>query len=247
MKNCPAEISGPKGPWYKRVNELVRQAHELDTAAQLTDLLGEPDSTYQDGGVRVLEYIHPYKTGITFAFRFNQATEGASNPSPATAPRVFLLDNIVTRNEATSRPDSKDVDALEEELGIRFPPGYKDFIVLFGEGTLSDTVRIYSPTRIRRELQQVRERWNQYYFWEAGSAVLVKAQVLASTIFADTVDGDELIVAANADNGIYVLPRHAENIFFAGSDLSSALGWLFWGGQIYAEGIDDLYFDAIRD
>ena len=43
MRDFPAQISGPLGPWYKKVNAAVAGAFKASSAAQLLKILGEPD------------------------------------------------------------------------------------------------------------------------------------------------------------------------------------------------------------
>lgn len=43
MKGIPAGIEGPKGLWYKRINEAVTSAATCRTQAELEEALGPPD------------------------------------------------------------------------------------------------------------------------------------------------------------------------------------------------------------
>ena len=243
MKNCPADVSGPRGPWYKHVNDLVKQAQAFSTRDEVIELLGEPDKSYQDSGENVLEYDHPYKEGMKFTFAFTREVEVPARPP--LSPADFHFADVVVRTPNRSSPSSGEVASLESQLGIRLPAGYADYLHRFGEGTLSDTVRVYPPSRIRDEIVQTRTRWNEYYFWD--STLLSKEQVLASAVVADTVDGDEVIVTNNDKLGIFVLPRNAETIHYAGATLEEAVGWILFAGLLYPDGVEKLYFDAFGD
>ena len=43
MKGFPSEPVGPRGPWYKKVNEAVAEACNLSSERELLELLGHPD------------------------------------------------------------------------------------------------------------------------------------------------------------------------------------------------------------
>ncbi len=45
IKGCPAQVGGPLGPWYRKVNETVAQAQICTSGAKLRQLMGEPDET----------------------------------------------------------------------------------------------------------------------------------------------------------------------------------------------------------
>jgi hypothetical protein len=48
----------------------------------------------------------------------------------------------VTGGHASSCAE-KDLDELEQELGFKFPSGYKEFCEVFGSGELAGFIRIY--------------------------------------------------------------------------------------------------------
>ena len=122
-----------------------------------------------------------------------------------------------------------EIDVLEADLGIRLPEGYREFMVVLGEGVLGGTyVRIYPPWRIRRELQGWQNRIREYWFWKG----LDKERALAAVVVGDTLDGDELIVHPSDPDEIWVLPRHSERALVAGRGLWEALEWLCSAGVL---------------
>ncbi len=43
MKGFSKNVDGPKGPWYKKVNEVVSKAMQSNDPAFIIELLGEPN------------------------------------------------------------------------------------------------------------------------------------------------------------------------------------------------------------
>lgn len=43
MKCIPENVDGPMGPWYRKVNELVKSAMESNDSRLVKEILGEPD------------------------------------------------------------------------------------------------------------------------------------------------------------------------------------------------------------
>ena len=126
---------------------------------------------------------------------------------------------------------AEQIRALEAALGTRFPSGYREFMLMLGEGTLGGTyIRVYPPWRIERELEAWRDRVREYWFWDG----VPKERVLASVILGDTLDGDELIFHACDPDDIWVLPRNSDHALRAGHGLWSALDWLCSAGVLTA-------------
>ena len=49
MKGCPDEVSGPMGPWLRKVRDRVALVRMGSGRSALIDLLGEPDEVRPDG------------------------------------------------------------------------------------------------------------------------------------------------------------------------------------------------------
>ena len=132
-----------------------------------------------------------------------------------------------------------EVDAAEQQIGVSFPVGYREFVTTFGEGVLGGTfVRIYPPHRILRDLPMWRERIDQFWLWDEGKATLTKAEALISVVIGDTLNGDELVVRPEQPDRILVLPRYSEDVLVAGDGLPNAIEWLCNSG-ILAEPFSD--------
>ena len=131
------------------------------------------------------------------------------------------------------RATDAEVTKAEEQLWLKFPDGYREYVTTLGEGVLGGSfVRIYPPWRILRELDEWRARIKQYWFWDKGRKLLPKERTVESVIIGDTVNGDELVFHPGRPNRLFVLPRDSGAIFEAGSDLLSAIEWICGSGKL---------------
>jgi hypothetical protein len=128
-----------------------------------------------------------------------------------------------------------EVAQLEQQLGTKMPMGYQDFVATLGVGILNDTVRVYTPRRIARELKDFQQRWDEYWFWDEGRDILSKEKALESIIIADTGNGDELIFHPSQPNKLYLLPRDSGQIFEPGSGLDEAIEWILHSGVLFGD------------
>lgn len=154
----------------------------------------------------------------------------------------MTIERILIRDRRLDRATEAEVDELDAVSGIELPPGYREYVTTLGEGCLSDWVRIYPPWRILGGLlDEYRQLMAQYWFWDEGPPVLTQSQAAESTPVGDTLDGDWLVFHP-ALQLHFVLPRHSENIFIAGSNLFDALDWLCLSG-ILTNPIESLEFE----
>ena len=125
------------------------------------------------------------------------------------------------------------IRAVEDQIGARFPHGYREYMERFGEGVLGGSfIRVYPPQRVARDLAEWRARIAEYWFWHRGESVLPKERALQCIVFADTVNGDELIFHPHHPDNVFVLPRDSEDIFAIGSSLPEAIEWCFSSGVL---------------
>lgn len=90
MKGFPKQPDGAIGPWYRKVNERIKEAATCTSAHALIDLLGAPDRTDSAGNIitpsqffeqigsifrfedadaeTVLTYVDPYRSRIRYKF-----------------------------------------------------------------------------------------------------------------------------------------------------------------------------------
>ena len=174
-------------------------------------------------------------------------SDGGPEESPRAAddPDMDISDVYLVTDRLSLVSASACEDA-ERQLGAPLPAGYADYMSRLGVGVYSGFVRVYPPERIVAEHRDVRERWREYFFWDAGEAVLPKARVLESVIIADTLHGDELIAHPSAPDRLLVLPRESDMIFHAGDDVPEAVRWLCESGELTAP-IAERYFEAQSD
>ena len=126
-----------------------------------------------------------------------------------------------------------EVDKMEQTLWATFPDGYQDYITKLGEGTLGGCfVRIYPPRRILEELEPWRKRVSKYWLWDKGKKVLPKERAVECILIGDSMNGDELVFHPSRPGHLFVLPRHKQTIYEAGTDLLGAVDWMCSSGKL---------------
>jgi hypothetical protein len=144
----------------------------------------------------------------------------------------MIFDDIFRVSRQSRVASEDDVLTLEALIGSRMPPGYSEFVMQFGEGTLTDWLDVYCPWRIQAENRRWQERVCEYFFWEEGREVLARTKVEQSICLGHTSQGDELIFHPNDSRRLLVLPRNEEGIYIAGHDLEVAVDWIFNSGKL---------------
>jgi hypothetical protein len=137
---------------------------------------------------------------------------------------------VVTGRLAPATADQ--VAAAEAVVGTRLPPGYAEFVTRFGDGAVSNWVRVYPPDRVAEEHPGHRGRREEYYFWDEGADVPTREQVAASVLLADTLNGDEVIYHPAEPRGLFALPQDDETIHPIGRTLAEAIDWLCTSGTL---------------
>ena len=118
-------------------------------------------------------------------------------------------------------------------------------MIRFGEGVLGGSfIRIYPPQRIVRDLAEWRARIAEYWFWDQGAAVLPKERALECIVFADTLNGDEMVFHPRVPDQVFILPRDSQDIFVIGPDLPAVIEWCCSSG-VLTEPFDDRVFEAM--
>ena len=142
-------------------------------------------------------------------------------------------------NQNLTLVTAAEVVGLERQLGTKMPPGYQEFVTTLGLGVLNDTVRVYTPARILRELQNFRQRLNEYWLWEAARQVLSKEKAVESIIVADTGNGDEIIFHPSQPDKLFILLHDSSQIVEPGSDLDAAIEWILRSSDLFDDDDDD--------
>src|SRR3712207_5264122 len=129
-------------------------------------------------------------------------------------------------------PDEQ-LTLLEGRLGVPLPHGYREFMRTLGIGEYCGLIRVYEPERIWREYRDARQQWSEHYFWDAGRGVLTKEQVLSSFLFADSIDGDQIILCPGITHRLFVLSRHYEEIYWMPKGFMEPCEWHGRSGVVH--------------
>lgn len=135
------------------------------------------------------------------------------------------FDDVFLLSDKLQIPGEAELTDLSTKLLMPLPLGYADFMRKLGTGLYCDLVRVYPPDRILRDYAEVQRRWDQYFFWDKGADVLTKDQVLQCVIFADSIDGDEIIAHPDFPGRLFVLPRQDISIYSIPSGFNAPLSW----------------------
>jgi len=127
---------------------------------------------------------------------------------------------------------ASEVDGLQSEFWFSFPDGYRQYVLKVGAGLLGGFVRIYSPDRIREELEEWRNRVKQFWLWDDNAKLLPKERAFECVVIGDTLHGDEIVFHPNKPKTIFVLPRGGGRIYRAGATLFEAIDWIFQSGKV---------------
>ncbi len=142
------------------------------------------------------------------------------------------VDDVRVTREPRVLATTAEIDALERELWVSFPAGYREYVTRLGEGVLGTFVRVYPPWRISNELEVWRQRIAKHWFWDKTKAVLPKERALECVIVGDTTNGDELIFHPSRSGTLFVLPRTRGKTLEVAGDLWAAVGFACSSGKL---------------
>ncbi|WP_098455798.1 hypothetical protein [Sanguibacter antarcticus] len=142
-----------------------------------------------------------------------------------------MFEDVYRVDQLASAVEESAVEALDDLLGGRTPAGYKEFVTELGDGVCSGYVRVYPPARVLAEYESVQDRVQECFFWDDGSSVATRDDLVTAVIVADTLGGDEVFVHPDTDR-ILVLPREESGIYAFPNDLRTVLGWLLTSGTL---------------
>lgn len=143
------------------------------------------------------------------------------------------------------RSDESEIDAVEHAYGVSLPKGYRELMCELGEGILGGWLRFYPPRRIQRGpygQQDWLERIRQYWFWGDGNGHLNKNEALRALVFADSLEGDEIVCHPDKREQVFVLPRHSNEVFALPNTIDDIIRWFFSSG-ILVEAFEDWSFE----
>jgi hypothetical protein len=120
----------------------------------------------------------------------------------------------------------QDVSYSESRLWLTFPRGYAEFVTRFGEGTVASKLRVFSPSKIEKELDPWRKRVTEHWLWgEKSRGVLPKERGVECVLLGDTLDADVVFHPGRPDR-IFVLAKNGEKIDDAGHSVEDLLSFV---------------------
>lgn len=140
----------------------------------------------------------------------------------------------------------EDIKAAEKRLKTTFPQGYEEYATTLGEGVLSALVRVYPPWQVVNGLKDWRRRIRDYWFWGDSEQPIDQEQAQEFVVFADTMNGDEIIFHPDEPSRIFMLPHEDENVYEVGATLSEALTWACTSGVLCSP-VSELVFSPNKE
>jgi hypothetical protein len=122
--------------------------------------------------------------------------------------------------------DVGEIEAIEKDLSVSFPIGYREFVSTLGFGEYCNFIRIDMPAAILSGYKEYQQFLDAYWFWEMGEDLLSKERGIECIKIGDSVDGDVIIFHPSNSNELFVLPRHDDMLHKIGSNLYEAIDWL---------------------
>jgi hypothetical protein len=121
---------------------------------------------------------------------------------------------------------------LQKTLGFPLPVGYAEFMATLGIGDYCGLLRVYEPDAIPEENRQTQALWQEYFSWEDGRDVLPREEVARCVVFANTIDGDNLLFHPRIPDRLFVLPRHDDTIYWVPECFLNPLEWYDQSGLV---------------
>lgn len=137
---------------------------------------------------------------------------GALAAEPSASPDRITIDDIQVVGAQRYVSTDADVDALEAELGVTMPAGYREYVTRLGQGTLC-SLRVTPPGEILARLQEHVGLMAVYWLWTDPLGVFGQDEAMASVPIADTWDGDQVVAWPGDPDRLYVLWRNADSVY----------------------------------
>jgi hypothetical protein len=142
------------------------------------------------------------------------------------------------------KPTNEEWSEFTHRFGAPLPT-YREFMNTLGDGRYSNAVRVYSLNKILAEINEFRERWQDYFLWDGEESALAKEDLVDAVVLGDSLDGDEIITVP-AKEGVFVLHRHRDVAVRVGNDIDDAIIYICDSGAIYND-INFHYFEGSVD
>lgn len=121
----------------------------------------------------------------------------------------------------------EEVNAIESQLNLKFPSGYREYVTALGHGAFCQYVRVFMPSQILIEYKEYQNFWNNFFSWDKRPDVLPKKKVIESVTIADSYCGDQVIFHPDNTNELFLLPHGEEEMIEKiGSNFYEALDCL---------------------
>jgi hypothetical protein len=108
------------------------------------------------------------------------------------------------------------IDALERDVPVPLPPGYREYLSCLGNGELCDLLRVRTPDEVRRHtFTETWERENQVHKHREGRwrpSALTPEDLEGAVTFADSAEGDQFVVCPRLAGRLFELPRHGDTV-----------------------------------
>lgn len=137
------------------------------------------------------------------------STLGAE-PTESSGP--VTIDDIEVVGGTTYPATDAEVDALEAELGMSMPAGYREYVTRLGHGNLC-SLRVTSPTEMLARLEEHIGMMAVYWFWTDPLGEFGQDEAMASVPIADTWHGDQVVAWPGDSDRLFVLWRDADSVY----------------------------------
>ncbi|MFN8619585.1 MAG: SMI1/KNR4 family protein [Chloroflexota bacterium] len=158
--------------------------------------------------------------GVDLAPGLLPAQPGAA---PATAGPLDLDAVTIIGGRAWPVPPAE-VDALERELGVRMPAGYREYMARLGGGYLCDTLEVYSPDTLRTMLPLHRGIMAASWSWKPGKVPFGQDDAIASIPVAEDGSYDMIAYSPGDPDHLFVLPRDTDQVLVSDGGLLDLAG-----------------------
>ena len=122
------------------------------------------------------------------------------------------FENVKIIDSPLELATSEEVSAVESQLNLKFPIGYREYVTLLGDGAFCQYVRVFMPSLILTEYEVYQNSWDDLFLWNKRPNILPREKVIESVIVADTLCGDQVIFHRDNANELFVLPHDEEEL-----------------------------------
>ena len=154
-----------------------------------------------------------------------------------------MYDEIYVISDIQEVYTAEQIEDINKLLKGALPEGYSEFIQKFGTGYINSYLHLYCPSEILSNTQ-VAMASLECDFWNNTPSFTFKEQ-LECFVIGYTIDADYLVVHPNK-KGLFLFPRHSDEIFHLGNSFVEMLHWLKDSG-IYLEKQPLLFYRPDRE